>query len=418
MNAKITTLRFNSPFPDEDHAKEALLILSHTILLHRSTGHYQYTNNSETEFNIKSSGIIEETSKLYRQGIFPFHNLKKASGISNILKQQNQNQIDTTETENFISPTNIKLSYIRINCDDLDQHLKNEIFSLVARNSTRLYLNFYQNKILPSAGVFSGTQVEENAWEQYKFEFSILDQITLYGNPQTGQIGDISRYVANLNDHGDNNSNLGNLTRDILIEIFEKLRNDKNFYETYNLSVSKEITKNLLKLLSSINVNDTFGPQSAASTSYLPHINLNRQNLANAFETQFYGCQPFLFKFSANGNSFGERTRRSQKNKNYNTTAVNPNQGNNHQNFNLLHAPNQSSNYGNSNSSGMNLNLNNNDEPREYHQNPETMEIGTNSNRQNFGQGNLPATDMQSIGRQTKAGIDAIKKGFNQLLFK
>lgn len=73
MNAKTINLNIKTQLPDLEHAKEALSILAHTIILHRTTGHFKFNVDPKTgdvEFSITSFGLIEDSSNFFRLGIF------------------------------------------------------------------------------------------------------------------------------------------------------------------------------------------------------------------------------------------------------------------------------------------------------------------------------------------------------------
>lgn len=154
MNAKNVQLSFDNVFPDVTFAQEALTVLTHTILLHRSTGNFNYSPGSTSRFQIETVGLIDDELNCIR--LAGCASLGKSSGGLR---------------------TNIRYPFIRVNCEQLDRYVRTEIARLVnSVQSNSLYISFYRN-VPKEKGLWQGLApaVETSVWEMYKISFRIDD---------------------------------------------------------------------------------------------------------------------------------------------------------------------------------------------------------------------------------------------------
>ena len=280
MNAKSIHLNFNTPFPTIDHAKEAIQILAHTILLHRSTGHFKFGVN---DFTIESIGIAEESSAFYRLGLSPNIFSKRSNEAS---KDHNHS---SSECQKIISPTNIQYHYIRINCEDLNNAINSEIETRLNINSTQLFLNIYQVKLIKNAGMFTKNQAEEAIWEQYKFNFSIdplnEDYDTTERSPEPQIIENID--FSDRESIRDTNPILYNRQETVTSESINSQNYSSKLAKIENI-LGSELAKLSLKILTEISCNQ----------SYIPQHSGQAESVKNIFYGKYGKCQPYLFKFS------------------------------------------------------------------------------------------------------------------------
>lgn len=253
MNAKIIKLDFDTPFPDLQHAKEALTVLSHTILFHRSTGNFQYREGSKSKFSIEPVGLLDDELNHIR-----------------LSKDINGNKI------------NIRYPFLRMNCEQLDIFIKQELEQrIMSCDSNQFYMSFYQGAENNSRLFKSENSVK--VWEQYHINFEI----------DNGFEEDVveSQLICN---HGvsDNSDDLQN---------FENNDNNSGNFENsgdYEKQLSKDRKSGILgqelaglcqKIIREISVNQ----------SYVPPLPQEKTQLATVFSTRFRACQPYLFKFAS-----------------------------------------------------------------------------------------------------------------------
>lgn len=252
MNAKIIELNFKTPFPDIEHAREAIVILSHTIIFYRSTGHYRYKNvdNKNNTFQISAVGLCDDESSKFRMTMDKFCNFGS--------NQFTYNQ-DCLSTSLRKSPVNIPFQFLRVNCEELDRYIKQHVLALDSEDLTSFYLSFYKRVKKPTTiftDLVNNNQANKQIWEQYKFTFCIEDQ-DYFGDD------------IDLNDPS-------------------IISNDND--ET-KIQLGKELEQLIFKIVNIITVDSDY---------YIPSNPDRKENLDTVFFTNFYECQPYLFKFSVN----------------------------------------------------------------------------------------------------------------------
>lgn len=246
MNAKIIELNFKTPFPDIEHAREAIVILSHTIIFYRSTGHFKYKNvDKNSTFQISAVGLCDDESSKFRMTMDKFSNFES--------NQFSYNQ-DCLSSSLRKSPVNIPFQFLRINCEELDAYIKHNVLALDSVDLTSFYLSFY--KKVKNKGTIFTDQKDKQIWEQYKFSFCI-DDSDYYGDE------------FDLNDQS-------------------VISNDND--ET-KIQLGKELEQLIFKIVNIITVDSDY---------YIPSNPDRKENLETVFFTNFYECQPYLFKFSVN----------------------------------------------------------------------------------------------------------------------
>lgn len=239
MNAKSVHLQFDTAFPDLRYAHEALTVLAHTILLHRSTGNFNYSPGSTSRFQIETVGLIDDELNLIRLAGVP------ALGIGSDGQQ-----------------CNIRYPFIRINCEQLDRHVRREIESKICTlQSSQLFLSFYHNKVQKEKGLFTlgGETLESCVWEQYRFSFRIEN------TEQQHQGQSTARQV-----------------------VYDNANQSERC-----IALGKELAELTLVAVQEISLNQAYVPSIPHDQSILGHV----------FSTQFGQCQPYLFRLSNSENS-------------------------------------------------------------------------------------------------------------------
>jgi len=250
MNAKIIKLEFETPFPDINHARDALTVLSHTILFHRSTGNFQYREGSNSKFSIEPVGLIDDELNHIR--------------LSNDINGNN---------------INIRYPFIRMNCEQLDKYIKQEINNRVTNtDSNQFYLSFYQNSS-EKAGLFK-TENFGRVWEQYHIYFEIEDKEEL-----VEEFGE-SQLVCDHEVDSDNEIFMDGNENSLNSAISEKNQNEENYFSGV---IGQQLAGLCNKVIREISVNQ----------SYVPPLPQEKSQLGTVFSTKFKSCQPYLFKLAS-----------------------------------------------------------------------------------------------------------------------
>merc|ERR1712178_127274 len=251
MNAKIIKLEFETPFPDINHAKDALTVLSHTILFHRSTGNFQYREGSNSKFSIEPVGLIDDELNHIR--------------LSNDINGNN---------------INIRYPFIRMNCEQLDKYIKQEINNRIKNtDSNQFYLSFYQNSS-EKAGFFKTESNFGRVWEQYHIYFEIEDKGELVEEFQSQLVCDNHEVDSDDEIYLDGNENSLNSA------VSEKNQNEENYFSGV---IGQQLAGLCNKVIREISVNQ----------SYVPPLPQEKSQLGTVFSTKFKSCQPYLFKLAS-----------------------------------------------------------------------------------------------------------------------
>jgi len=252
MNAKIIKLEFDSTFPDLNHAKEALTVLTHTILFHRSTGNFQYREGSNSKFSIEPVGLLDDELNFIR--------------LSNDINGNN---------------INIRYPFMRMNCEQLDKFIKQELNNRIINcNSNQFYISFYQNSGDNNSRLFK-TENNSRVWEQYHISFEIDN-----GFEEKNENEFENQFVCDHEINSDTSINSGNYPNFDNSGDYEKQQLSK---DQLSGILGQQLASLCSKVIREISVNQ----------SYVPPLPQEKSQLGTVFSTRFRACQPYLFKFAS-----------------------------------------------------------------------------------------------------------------------